>query len=414
MEILFALLIILVTTRIAAEIAERVGQAALVGELVAGVLLGLLARQFSATFPVLAQVPEDEVFHAITDLGIFFLMLLGGVELQPRKLAEGTMAAVSVAVGGMVFPLALGVGLGWAVLPPSEVRVAQAIFLGVALAVTAIPVAVRTLMDLGQLNSRAGQMIVSAAIIDDVLSLALLAVLTAMIRSGTLPGAGALGLMGLQLVVFFVVSTLLGRYVLPRLSRLFKSANSGEFEFSALLIFALAESMLAEALGLHFILGAFLAGLFFSRRTPDHETYEDVKRKVSGVTTGFLAPVFFASIGFSLSFSPLSEAPVFLLLVLLIAILGKLIGGGAPAYWVGLPKRDAAAVGVGMVGRGAVELVIADIALRGGLFDAPEPVPPIVESLFPTIVLMAIVTTLLTPIGLRLLWSKTGETGRAR
>lgn len=405
MELLYALLVILVTTRIAAEVAERLGHVALVGELVAGVILGVVARQFSGTFPVLAQLPDDEVFHAITDLGIFFLMLVGGVELKPKKLVKATKSAVFVAVGGMVLPLALGIVLGWAVLPPSPAKAAQTLFLGVALAVTAIPVAVRALMDFGKLNSRVGQTIISAAVLDDVLSLVLLGALTAMIRTGSLPGIADIGTMALELAVFFAASAVIGLLVFPRISRLFKSANSSEFEFSALLIFALAEAMIAEALGLHFILGAFLAGLFFSRRTPDHETFKDVKRKLSGVTTGFLAPVFFASIGFSLTFASLTEAPVFLAVVLVIAVVGKLVGAGVPALWAGLEKRDAAAVGVGMVGRGAVELVIADIALRGGLFDTPDPAPPIVESLFPTVVLMAIVTTLITPIGLRLLWS---------
>lgn len=410
MELLFALLIILVATRFAGEIAERAGQAALVGELVAGVILGLLARQFSDYLPMLAELPEDEAFRAITDLGIFFLMLLGGIELHPKNLAKDSKAAIGVAAGGMVLPFALGMSLAWAMLPDSSLKPAQVLFLGVALAITAIPVAVKALMDLGQLKSKAGQIIISAAIMDDILSLLLLAALTGMIRTKELPALDELGVMGLKTVAFFALSYVLGRYVFPWISRFFKRANASEFAFSGLLVFALAEAVLAEALGLHFILGAFFTGLFFSRRTPDRKTFEDVKKKVSGVTSGFLAPVFFASIGFSLSLSPLVETPLFLTLVLLSAILGKLIGAGAPALWMGLDKRDAAAVGIGMMGRGAVELVIADIALQGGLFEAPEPVPPIVASLFPTIVLMTIVTTLLAPIGLRLLWSsKAGE-----
>lgn len=406
MELLFALLIILVTTRIAGEIAERAGQAALVGELIAGVILGLIARQISASMPALAELPEDEGFRAVTDLGIFFLMLLGGIELHPKQLAENANAALGVAVGGMILPLALGMGLGWAILPESQLKAAQSLFLGVALAITAIPVAVKTLMDLGKLESKAGQIIVSAAIIDDVLSLLMLAGLTAMITAQQLPGLEQLGIIGIKAGGFFGGSALLGLYIFPSISRFFKRANVSEFEFSGLLVFALSEAVLAEALGLHFILGGFVAGLFFGRSTPDRKTFEDVQKKMSGVTKGFLAPVFFASIGFSLSLSPLADVPLFLSLVLSIAILGKVIGSGIPALMSGLGKRDSAAVGVGMMGRGAVELIIADIALRGGLFDAPEPAPPVVASLFPTMVLMTIVTTLLAPIGLRLLWSE--------
>ena len=168
MELLFALLIILVATRFAGEIAERAGQAALVGELIAGVILGLFARQFSDSLPMLAELPEDDAFRAVTDLGIFFLRLLGGIELHPKKLAKDSKAAFGVAAGGMALPFALGMGLAWAMLPDSSLKPAQTLFLGVALAITAIPVAVKALMDLGQLNSKAGQIIISAAIMDDI------------------------------------------------------------------------------------------------------------------------------------------------------------------------------------------------------------------------------------------------------
>ena len=413
MELFNALLLLLVATRAGAEVAVRLGQAALVGGLIAGIVLGLPAPLFDSAFPILTELPDDEVFHAISDLGIFFLMLCGGIELQPKKLTKDTRAAIWVAVGGMTLPLALGGGLGWLVLPPSPLKPAQTLFLGVALAVTAIPMAVKALMDLGRLNTKAGRIIVSAAIVDDILSLILLTVLTAMISTGTAPSFGEMGTMGLQVVGFFGVSTVLGVYGLPRMSRLIKRATSSEFAFGSLLILALAEALLAEALGLHFILGAFLAGLFFSGRTPDPATFRAVKTRMSAVTSGFLAPVFFASIGFSLTFESVFETPVFLATVVIIAVAGKLLGAGLPARWTGLENRDAAAVGMGMVGRGAVELVIADIALRGGLFSAPEPVPPIVATLFPTVVLMAIVTTVFAPIGLRLIWSSEAKSGRS-
>jgi Kef-type K+ transport system membrane component KefB len=161
--------------------------------------------------------------------------------------------------------------------------------------------------------------------------------------------------------------------------------------------------MLAEALGLHFIMGAFVAGLFFSRGTPDPDTFEDVKKKVSGITSGFLAPVFFASIGLHLSFAAFVDIPYFLALIIAVAIAGKVIGAGIAAAIVGLNTRDALTVGVGMSGRGAVELVVADVALRAGLFSAPDPTPPVVASLFSAIVIMAIATTLLMPMGLK--WS---------
>ena len=403
MELLYILLVLLVVTRLGAEVAERFGQAALIGELIAGILVGLVAVQFSDALPVLADLEEDVVFQGITDLGIFFLMLLAGIELQPRELAETSTGSLAVALGGTIVPFGLGIGLGWYFLPESDLKLAQTLFLGVAMAVTAIPVAVRVLMDLGQMETKPGRMIVSAAVIDDVLSLLLLAVLTSIIETGSIPDLQTFGLMVVKIAAFFVIAIALGRYGFPRAARLLKRARVPEFEFSALLIAALAYALLAETLGLHFIMGAFVAGLFFGRETPDPDTFDAVKIKVSGITTGFLAPLFFASIGLHLSFDAFVEIPGFLALIILVALLGKLFGAGIIALFFGLNARDSAIVGTGMAGRGAVELVIADIALQAGLFSVPDPPPPVVASLFSAIVVMAIVTTLLMPVGLKLL-----------
>jgi Kef-type K+ transport system membrane component KefB len=411
MEILYILLVILVVTRLGAEIAERLGQAALVGELIAGVMLGVVAGQFSGAFPVLSDLGDDRVFQALTDLGIFFLMLLAGTELQPHELTESSKGALAVAVGGTIVPMAMGMGLGWYFLPQSDLKVAQVLFLGVALAVTAIPVAVKVLMDLGRLETKVGRMVVSAAIIDDVLSLLLLAVLTSVLRTGSIPDMARIGWLITQIVTFFAITIAVGRLGFPKASQWFKRARVEEFEFSALLIAALAYAMLAEALGLHFIMGAFVAGLFFSRGTPDPETFEDVKKKISGITTGFLAPVFFASIGLHLSFKAFVDIPVFLALIVVVAIAGKVIGAGVTALSFGMGARDATAVGIGMSGRGAVELVVADVALRAGLFSMPEPPPPVVASLFSAVVVMAIATTLLMPLGLK--WIVSLDTSRS-
>lgn len=146
MELLYVLLVLLAATRAFGEVAVRVGQPALVGELLAGVVLGIVVGQNGETFPVLTELPENPVFAAFTNLGIFFLMLMAGLELRPAKLAEASGRAVLVAIGGLVLPLALGIGLGWTMLPPSELHVAQSLFLGVALAITAVPVSVGVLL----------------------------------------------------------------------------------------------------------------------------------------------------------------------------------------------------------------------------------------------------------------------------
>ena len=406
MEIFYVLLIILVITRAFGEVAVRLGQPALVGELLAGIALGVAIRFSPSSFPVMHAIPDNDVFTAITDLGIFFLMLMAGLEMRPREVAEKSKGAMFIAAGGLIIPLLVGFSLGWFFLPRSDVKLAQVLFIGTALAITAVPVAAKVLMDLDKLRSTAGKMIVSAAIIDDILGLLLLAVLTAVIRTGEMPDPAGLLWLGGQIILFMIIVTAIGLYILPRLERVFHRSMSEEFEFSILLVVAFGFAVMAEALHMHFILGAFAAGLFFTKRTMDTKVFKGVQSRISGITTGFLAPVFFASIGLHLDVAAFTSIPLFLAVLIVAAVLCKLIGAGLPAYWIGLSGKDSLIVGIGMSGRGAVELIIADIALRAGLFSHPDPTPAIVANLFSAIVIMAVITTLLTPIGLRLIVSR--------
>ena len=402
MQLLYVLLVLLVLTRIGGAVAIRYKQPALVGELIAGVMLGLAIGYAPDQFSRISELTESAIFRAITDLAIFFLMLHAGIELKPRDLARGSSVSFAVALGGFVIPLGMGFGFAWWVLPESGLKLVQALFVGTALAITAVPVAVKILLDLDQLNTRTGETIVSAAIFDDVLSLVLLAVLVAVVQTGELPEMTELLGVGLRILAFFAIAIVLGQFVVPRLGkRLVGGARPAEFELSLLLIVALGYAVLAEWLHLHFILGAFMAGLFFNRTTLDKARFEQVTTQVSGINSGFLAPVFFAYIGLSLDPEALWEVPLFVALLVAVAFGGKLLGAGLVAWGLGVGRRSAAAVGIAMSGRGAVELIIADIALRGGVFSAPQPPPPVVENLYSAVVVVAVVTTLLTPILLR-------------
>lgn len=413
MDILYVLLVLLIATRLAAEAAERLGQPPLVGELVAGVALGLVVHHYEGLFPVLSDLVGNRVFDALTDLGVFFLMLLAGLELRPRDIVRSSGRAALVAAGGLILPLALGAGFGWVVLPASDHKAAQALFLGTALAITAMPVAVRVLGDTGSLETRAGRLVVAAALMDDVLSLLLLAVLTGMVRGAGPPGPMGLALLAGQVALFFVVATAVGRWVFPWVGRLLRRSRTDEFEFSMLLVAALAYAELAEALGLHFILGAFFAGLFFGRRTVDANTHEDAVSKVRGLATGFLAPVFFASIGLHLDLAAFTAIPGTVLALVVLATVGKVAGAGLAARLTGLSNRESLLVGGAMNARGAVELIIADVALKAGLFEHPSPPPPEVAHLFGAVVIMAIATTLITPLLLKRLGPGHGREGEA-
>lgn len=412
MDLFFILLVLLVTTRSFGEVAVRLGQPALVGELVAGIALGTIIANYSELAPYLSGIEQNPVFTSLTDLGMFFIMLYAGVELQPSKLIEYSKGAIAVAISGMVIPMAMGIGLAWVFLPQSDAFLAQSIFLGTALAITAVPATIRVLMDLGKLESPSGQIIVSAAVFDDVLSLVLLTWLTAMIGANADIALSSVsgvefGTIMLKVVAFFVITIVIGIFVFPFGGKFMRTIQQKEFEFTALLVGALAFSVLAEMLELHFIIGAFIAGLFFDRKTIDESAYNAVLNKTSAMTYGFLAPIFFASIGLHLDISALFNVPIFVLCLVLVAFAGKFFGAGLAAYWIGLSKREAAAVGAGMSARGAVELVIADIALKAGLFDNLVVTTPVVENIFSAVVIMAVVTTVVTPVLLKLIYTNT-------
>jgi Kef-type K+ transport system membrane component KefB len=407
-EILYLILVLLVVTRVFAELAERVKLPALVGELVAGIALGVLLQRYQDIFPVLCSATQSESYSSIVSLGMFFLMLLAGIRTEPVDFARTSKSAILVAFGGMIVPVVAGLTLGLAVLPDSPFKLVQSLFLGTALAITAVPVAVRIFMDLGELDSRVGKTVIAAALWDDLLSLFLLALLLVALGqnlSGNFEPEIALWLLG-KVLLFFAVTIPVGLFVFPFIGRYLKYLHFPEVDFSMLLIAGLAYAVFAEMMSLHFILGAFLAGMFFHPNVVPADVFERVQQQMSGITRGFLAPIFFVSVALELDFSAVSQVPGFVAALILIALASKLVGSGFPAYWAGLSKGESLVVGVGMSARGAVELIVAGVALEAGLFSHPTPVPVIVESLFSAIVIMALVTTILTPVILRWLASR--------
>lgn len=400
MELFILILVLLVTTRLFGELAERIGQPALVGELVSGVMLGAIFVQElgGGMLDVLHELQESNVFKALTELGMFFIMLFAGIEMHPKEVAVHSRTAALTAFGGMVVPIALGFALGWHVLPESDAKFTQSIFIGIALAVTAVPATVRILIDLDLLNNRVGQVIVAAAVFDDILSLVLLAWLTGWIGVGASFSPADVAVIAGKVMLFFAVVIPIGHYLFPAICRRLRKVRVKEIDFSVMVIIAIAFGLLAHALGLHLIIGAFTAGVFFGPGVAGKKGYESVRSKVSGVTFGFFAPLFFASIGFELDLSAIFKAPLFVLALIFVAFIGKLAGAGLGAMAAGLRRRESMAVGIGMSARGAVELVIAGIALNAGLFDMNGGDTRITESLFSSIVIMAVVTTLMVPV----------------
>ncbi len=401
MEIFLELLALLLLTRFMGEAAERVGQPASVGEIFAGIALALAVLWLGPVVPFLSQMATSEVLEAVANLGIFFLVLSAGIEMEPREIAESSKVSFGIALGGMVVPLAAGFALAWVFLPESDLRPVQCLLAGVALSISAIPATVKVFGDLGLLHSKVGELVVSAAVFDDVLGLFLLAVLLGVIETGQSPDILPFLLLLGKTALFFTITLLLGAHVYPRVSRGMKVMQAAATEFSALAVVALAYGLLAEVLGLHWILGAFMAGLYFESGRVGIRAYSEIKLICNTLTKGVLGPLFFTYIGLRVDLTALTQAPLFLLLLILVAFFGKVIGAGLPARAAGLSKREATAVGVGMSARGAVELVVLSIAYEAGIFIAKPGEDSAAANLFSSLIIMGVVTTIAAPIILR-------------
>ena len=174
-----------------------------------------------------------------------------------------------------------------------------------------------------------------------------------------------------------------------------------EIEFSIAMVIALIFGIAAEYAGMHFIIGALFAGMFLREETFGKKIAAHLEEHVKGITIGFLAPLFFVSIGLHVDLLALTTTPVFLIALLLVAIVGKVVGCSIPAKFSAFSMRESLAIGSGMNGRGAVEIVIVVVALEAGLFTQPVPVPPVVGAVFSGIVIMAIVTTIIVPLTMK-------------
>lgn len=400
MNLFFVLLIILLAAKLGAEICVRIGQPAVLGEILAGVVLGLIAHYGPFAGGPLASLTDDELFHGLVELGAFCLLLAAGVELEAREMVEASKRSTLIAAAGMVVPFLSGCALAVAFFPSTDLLPAQILFMGTALAITAVPVAIKVLMDLGQLESPTGTTVVAAAVADDVLSLLLLAVLTALISTGEAPTAVGLALIAAKSAAFVAIVVVLFRFNSPRVEDLLSRLAIEQGGFTSLLVVAFLLAGLAEALGLHAILGAFAAGLLTSRRAVSKERFEGVKSKVDALAHGFLGPVFFVSIGLHLELGAVMAIPLFVALLVVVAFAGKIVGAGGAALLLGFEPREAWNIGVSMSARGVVELIVASIAAEAGLF-AVTGGSAIIENLFSAVVLMAIVTSVAVPPVLR-------------
>jgi Na+:H+ antiporter len=392
-----ALLLLLVLSRTLGEISEHYGQPAMIGEVAAGVLLGP---------SILGAVHFTPEIKAVADLGVLLLVFLAGMEMKLDALWKSFSGRGAwVGAAGFALPMTLGIFVGWAFGLDST----RALFIGLCIAITALPVSVRILMGLGKLNTEVGQRIISASVLNNVVALLILGVILDLkgktVTAGTtlvyivLAVAKAIAFM----MGFILTARLVKRYGPQRLlrsesrvDRVLARLKGKESVFALVLLFVIAFASFSEILGLHFVVGAFLGSMLMSHEILGKTNFEEVRKTASNITMGFLGPVFFAAVGLEFEARSLEDWKL-VTAILVAAFAGKIFGGYLGGRLARLTPQDSWAVGFGLNGRGIMELVIANVALSNGFIG---------QSLFSVLVLMALVTTFATPLLLKRVYDR--------
>jgi len=366
--LLSLLVAVILATKLLGEGARRLGQPAVLGEMLAGILLG------SSVLGLL--VPGDPVITALAEIGVVILLFEIGLHTDLRALGRVAGQASAVALAGVAVPFALGYfamrALGVAELP--------AFAAGAALTATSIGISARVLGDLGRLDTTDGQVVLGAAVLDDIAGLVILSVVAATAQGAEVSAGGILRTVAVALG-FLAIAIVLGRATAPPVFRLVERLRSAGGLGLVALAFAFMLAAAADHLGSALIMGAFAAGLVL------HPTAQRAEIEKSVTTIGhFFVPFFFASVGASVDLNAAMTPDALRIGAALIAVgvLGKLVSGWAPHPFTG----NRLLVGVAMVPRGEVGLIFAQTSLAAGAIS---------PSIFGAIMLMVLVTTFVTP-----------------
>jgi Kef-type K+ transport system membrane component KefB len=372
---LLTLLVIFVWAKLFAELFERLALPAVLGEILAGAVMGPYA---------LGMVIPTTSVDAMAELGAIFLLFAVGLETQPRELLNVGRTSLGVALAGVVVPFAAG--FVYVVLRGDSPK--EATFVATAMVATSVGITARVLGDMKMLHARAAKIILAAAVFDDIIGMLLLAVVAGLASSSGIEWQELAVLSG-EAVAFAVFMMFIAPRIIRRMQGRLHHVSSRNAALLVALAICLGLSVLAEKIGMAAIVGAFFAGLAFAEFAPNLGLQTQV-----GAISEFLAPIFFFAMGSQMNFGALSRRALAAVVVIsLLAILSKVIGCGLPLLAEGW--RTALKVGVGMTPRGEVGLIVALIALNAKM---------ITEQYYAIVILMIAVTTLVAPPLLRMLF----------
>jgi Kef-type K+ transport system membrane component KefB/nucleotide-binding universal stress UspA family protein len=390
---------LLVAGRLVGELLQRAGQSAIMGQLMGGILLGPSVLGFlwpgleRSLFPTLPE--QHAMLDAVAQLGILLLLLLTGMETDLGVIRHSRRAALSVSIAGIALPFACGIGVGLllppALLPDPGRRFVTTLFLGTALSISSVKIVALLVRELGFLRRTVGQVIVAAAVVDDTIGWIIMSVTFGLALHGTIDLV-TVSRTVLGMVAFIVAGFTIGRRLVFQLIRWSNDHFISELPVITMILVIMGLlALLTDAIGVHTVLGAFVAGILVGQ-SPILTRH--IAEELRGLIVGLFMPVFFGTAGLSTNLEALARPDLLLLTATLIVIasIGKFSGAVLGGRVAGLSFAQAVAIGSGMNARGSTEVIIASIGLSMGVLN---------QSLFTAIVAMAVVTTLSMPPMLR-------------
>ncbi len=377
-DLLAILALALVAGKLAGNLGQRFGLPTPVGKISVGLLLGPAA---------FGLISDTGTLSDLSAIGVVLLMFLAGLETDTETMRRVSLPALAVAAGGVVLPFAGGVGIGLAF----DLKTTETLFLGAILTATSVSISAQTLRELGRLRSKEGSTILAAAVIDDVLGIIVLAFVFALTSGDDpLPAIG-------KMALFLPLAYLLGFVALGPIRKRAHLHLSIEAQLSVAIAVALTYAWAAERLGgVAAVTGAYMAGLLIART----DIAKNAMQGLTWVGYSFFVPLFFVGIGLQADFRSLGDEPLLAGALLGVAVVGKVVGCYVAARLCRFSHVEALRVGVGMMSRGEVALVIAAAGLGAGAVDG---------AVFSASVLMALVTTVLTPVLLKLAYPTQAE-----
>lgn len=362
-----AMLIVFGAAKLFAEIMERLRQPGIVGEILAGAIVGP---------SVLGWVQPTELLHALSELGVMFLLFRVGLEVKSSELMQVGPTAASVAFLGVLAPM----GMGWAIMRAWGYPHIESVFVGAAMVATSVGITAQVLAAKGLLHTKSAKIILGAAVIDDILGLLVLAIVSSSARGGV--NLAEIATTAVMALGFTVIVAMWGTRTMTRIVPHTAKLRSGEAQFNIALVLLFALSVLAMIVGVAAIIGAFLAGMALA---------ESVSERVHDLAHGIselLVPFFLAGIGLQMDVSSFGDRSLLLLafVILVAAVFSKLVGCGLGAFQLG--GKDMLRIGFGMVPRGEVGMVVAQLGLSMAVIEKP---------IYSVVVFMALATTIIAP-----------------